>query len=189
MKKILVLILVGVLSLSILAGCTAENGDKDIVEDDGIVEVDPEKEVSLEEIHQAVKEEYGEDYIPDMEILPEDLENMTGLDESHIESYIAELPMINVHVDTFIAIQAKAGKADEVEKALEEYRRSLVEDSMQYPMNIGKVNASKIVRHGDYVFFLMLGKIENREEVSEEEALEFAEAEVKRAVDVVDSFF
>lgn len=189
MKKRHILFLAGVLSISTLMGCTSDGEVGDVVEDDEIVEEEKNEDIDLGEIHQAVKKEYGEDYIPSMEISPEDLETMTGLDKSHIESYIAEMPMINVNVDTFIAIQGKEGKGDEVEEALEEYRRSLVEDSMQYPMNIGKVNASKLVRHGDYVFFLMLGKIEEREEVSEEDALEFAEAEVKRAVDVVNSFF
>ena len=27
---------------------------------------------------------------------------------------------------------------------------------MQYPMNVSKIQASQVVRHGDYVFFVML---------------------------------
>ena len=61
--------------------------------------------------------------------------------------------MISVHLDTFVALKAKEGKGGEVEKLLADYRTRFVEDSMQYPMNISKVQASEVVRHGDYVFY------------------------------------
>ena len=112
MKKRHILFLAGVLSISTLVGCTSDGEVGDVVEEDEIVEEEKDEDIDLGAIHQAVKEEYGEDYIPSMEVSQEDLETMTGLDESHIESYIAEMPMINVNVDTFIAIQAKEGKAE-----------------------------------------------------------------------------
>ena len=37
--------------------------------------------------------------------------------------------MISAHVDTFIAIKAKEGKGEEVEKALTSYRDYLINDS------------------------------------------------------------
>ena len=36
-------------------------------------------------------------------------------------------------------------------------------------MNMAKVNSTKVVRHGDYVFFLMLGRYDDRLEATEEE--------------------
>lgn len=50
--------------------------------------------------------------------------------------------MISTFVETFIGVQAKDGKGDDVEAALNAYRDRLVGDTMQYPMNIAKIQAS-----------------------------------------------
>lgn len=180
MKKGIGLLLAIIMLTSFLAGCASkDNGGGD-----------QGKPVDIKDIHQAIKDEFGEDYYPNREIELDEIESFTGIKEEDMEEFIAEAPMINVSIDTFMAIKAKEGKADLVEEKLEQYRTYLVEDSMQYPMNMPKVNASKVVRHGDYVFFLMLGKQdENMEDAESKEALEFAQKEVKRAEDVIDEFF
>ena len=179
MKKIITLILASVLTLSLVAGCTPkEEGNSEQV-----------KEVDLKEVHEAVKEEFGEDYIPNMEMDLEQIEDLLGLKEEDMEDYIVETPMFSINVDTFIAIKAKEGKADDVEKALNDYRENIVENSIQYPMNLAKVNASKVVRHEDYSFFIMLGAFDERDDATEEQALEFAKEEVKRAEQVINGFF
>lgn len=147
------------------------------------------KVVDLDKIHTAIKESLGEDYTSNRELELEELEGIVGVKGSDMESYIAEAPMISVGVDTFIAIKAKEGKADIIEEGLNKHRKYLVEDSMQYPMNIAKVNASEVIRHGDYIFFLMLGKYDDREEATDEERLEFAKGEIKKVEDVVNKFF
>lgn len=177
-KKKLALILGAIMIMSFVVACSPKTGDKDEV-----------KVVDIKEIHEKIKEEFGEDYIADMEMGIEDLENLTGLNGDDVEESIGEMPMISMNVDTFIAIKAKEGKGDSVEGDLEEYRTKIVEESMNYPMNLAKVNAAKVVKHGDYVFFLMLGKFDDRDDATEEEALEFAQEEVKRAEDIIDSFF
>lgn len=147
------------------------------------------KVVDLKEVHKAVKDSLGEDYLPNQEMSFEMLENFTGIEESDIETYIAESPMISMNVDTFIAIQAKEGKGDDVESGLENYKKDLVENSMQYPMNMAKVNSAKVVRHEDYVFFLMLGIYDDRLEATEEEQIEFAKEEIKNIEDIINKFF
>lgn len=178
MKKILALLL-AVSMLAVFAiGCSPSkdsDGDKKLVD--------------LEEIHTAVKESLGDDYAPNMEMSVEEIERITGVKVDDMESYIAESPMISVNVDTFIAIKAKEGKADAIEEGLEDYKDDLIENSLQYPMNMAKVNAAEVVRHGDYVFFLMLGKFDEREEATDEERLEFAEKEVDKIEDIIDKFF
>lgn len=89
---------------------------------------------------------------------------------------------------TFIAIEAKEGKGEDIEAALTTYRTNLIEDSFMYPMNIAKVNSSKVIREGDYVFLLMLGKIDERAEVTEEEAFKFAEEEVAKVENIINDF-
>ena len=115
MKKGIGLFLAVIMMVTLLAGCAPKQ--------------DQTQEIDLKEIHNAVKESLGEEgYIPNKELTLEELENMTGIKESDIESYIAETPMISVNVDTFIAIKAKEGKADAIESSLEEYRTNLVEN-------------------------------------------------------------
>lgn len=178
MKKIIGLFLASLMVVSFIVACTPQTGDEDTA-----------KDVDIDEIHEKIKEEFGEDYIPDREMELEELENLTGVKEEDIDEYIAESPMISVNIDTFIAIEAEDGKGDSVEEALESYRTNIVENSMMYPMNQAKASAAKVVRHGDYIFFLMIGKYDDREDITEEEALEFAEDEIQRAEDIIDSFF
>jgi uncharacterized protein DUF4358 len=179
MKKFIGIFLGLVMMMSFVVACAPKE------EDNSDVAVD----VNIEDIHEKVKEEFGEDYIPDNQMELEQLETLVGVKVENVEEYIAETPMISVNVDTFIAIEAKEGKGDAVEESLQAYRTSILEQSMMYPMNQAKVNAAKVVRHGDYVFFLMLGKYDDREDVTEEEALEFAKEEVERAENVINGFF
>lgn len=174
MKKIIVMLLAISMLAVFAVGCAPKVVDKD---------------VDIKEIHTAVKDSLGEDYVPNMDLDEETLENMLGVKAEDIEEFIAQTPMISVSVDTFIAIKAKEGKADTIEEALNSYRKNLVENSMQYPMNLAKVNASEVVRHGDYLFFIMLGKFDDRDDATEEEQLEFAKEEVKNVEEVINKFF
>lgn len=175
MKKIIGIFLAMTMMVVFIGGCAPKANESKVVD--------------LKEVHKAVKESLGEDYYPNQEMTFEILENLTGINESDVESYIAETPMISMNVDTFIGIQAKEGKGDEIEAGLDKYKKNLVENSMQYPMNIAKVNSAKVVRHGDYVFFLMLGKFDERLEATEEEQLEFAKEEITNIEDTIDNFF
>ena len=148
------------------------------------------KEVNLEEVHTAVKEAYGEMYIPSMAYDDQVMNDLFGIGSDLYDSYIGEGPMMSIHVDCFVAIDAKEGKGEEVEELLNAYRTDLVENSMQYPMNVPKVNASEVVRHDDYVFFVMLGTPSDEAlESGEEEALASAQENNQIAIDVINGFF
>lgn len=175
MKKIFGLFLAMIMMTSFLGGCAPKKNEVKVVD--------------LKEVHAAVKEALGEDYYPNRELTVEEIENLTGIKEEDMETFIAESPMISVNIDTFIAIKAKEGKGDSIEESLEKYREYLVEGSLQYPMNIAKVNSAKVVRHGDYIFFLMLGKFDDREDATDEERLEFAKAETQKVEDIINKFF
>lgn len=150
---------------------------------------DENYDVNLSQIHEQVKQELGEDYLPSREMELSEIEELTKIDEGDINEYIAEAPLISAHVDTFIAIEAKDGKGDTIAEGLEKYQTYLVDQSMQYPMNLAKVEAAKVVQHGDYVFFLMLGKTDDSMDADSEEALTFAKSEVERVENVINSFF
>ena len=52
-------------------------------------------------------------------------------------------------------------------------------------MNLGKVQGATVYKNGDYVFFIMLGAIDE-ESQNEEDAKKFAEAQNQIAVDAID---
>lgn len=166
-----------VLTMLLAVACTKEEGSK--IDESGM----------LQEAHEAVKNAYGEDYIPTMPIEEQMLSEIYGVNLEDVEEFIAEGPMISVHIDTFIGIRAKEGKADEVEKALNEYREKLINESFQYPMNLPKLNASTVYKTGNHVFFIMLGKMNEATDVSEQEALDFAKAENQRGIDAINTIF
>lgn len=142
----------------------------------------------LKEAHEAVKKAYGDLYIPSMPFEDAQLKEIFGVDKADCTEVIAEGPMISVHVDTFIGVEAKEGKADTVEAALKAYQKKLIEDSMQYPMNMPKVKASQVLKIDDYVFFVLLGDTEKITAATDEAGqLKVAQDEVKIATDAIKS--
>lgn len=182
MKKTVCLI-VALTAAIVLGGCSkGEQSPQDTTEEAVVVDI--------EEIHKAVQDAYGEDYIPNMPYDAQLFSDIFGVTDEMYDSFIAEGPMISTNVDTFVAVDAKDGKGEEVEEALNQYRTHLQEDSMQYPMNMPKVQAASVVRHGDYVFFVMLGVIpmESLDE-GDEAALQAAQENNQIALDVIDGYF
>ena len=147
-----------------------------------------EQTASVAAIADAVKAAYAESYIPSMSYSKEEISEKFGLTEDMYDDIIAEGPMISVHVDTFIAVHAKPNKTADVETALNNYRQSLIDNLMQYPMNQIKIQASVVESMGDYVFFIMLGEIPTSiEEQGEEETLKYAQQENQIAIDTIKS--
>lgn len=118
----------------------------------------PEDDISeqMSAIRQAVVDVLGDNYWPDTQIPAEYLEGY-GLTSEMYADFWGEMPMISTNVDTLIVIQANEGQIDAVEEVLNSYRDTLVNDTMQYPMNVGVVQASRIEVVGDYACFVQLG--------------------------------
>ncbi|MBP3352362.1 MAG: DUF4358 domain-containing protein [Lachnospiraceae bacterium] len=115
-----------------------------------------EQDSELKNIRQALVEVLGENYWPNTEISAEYLEDY-GLTGDMYEDFYGEMPMISTNVDTIIVVKAKEGQVPAVEEVLNNYRDNLVNDTMQYPMNVGKIQASRIETFGNYVCFAQLG--------------------------------
>lgn len=180
-RKIFSLLLVAIMVVS--TACSGKNsgggtdGSKDNV-----------KNVPLADIQTAVKNAYGDDYIPGMPYDDTAMEELFGVKKDWYEEYIAEGPMISAHVDTFIAVKAKEGSAEDVKKALNDYRDKLINDTMQYPSNMVKIQASQVVSYGNYVFFVMLGMIPMEvEDQGEEEMLKAYQEQNQKAVAAIES--
>lgn len=167
-KRVLSLLLVTVVGMSALAGCS--NADKSTNNDNSTnVVVDATK--TVQEVRDAVESAYGENYFPDTTLEESDIEEMFGLSKDMYTEAVADISMVSFRVDTFVGVKAADGKVKEVETALNEYRNSLIEDGMQYPMNVPKIQASKVSVYGDYVFFTMLGAMDDSVEEQGEEAM------------------
>lgn len=190
MRKFMITMIAAATAVTVVAGCQAKPA-QDATQgtaQETTQEPTTAREVKLEDVYTAVKEAYGDQYIPSMEYDEQLMTDLFGISPELYVSYIAEGPMISVHVDQFIAVEAKEGKGEEVETLLNEYRDGQLNDSLQYPMNLPKIEASEVIRHGDYVFFVMLGAMD-QEAADEEEALEAAKESNRIGVDVINGFF
>jgi hypothetical protein len=169
MKKLILMLFVSFL----LIGC-APNATLDFTEEE------------FDKAVAAVKAEYGEDYIPSAEINLQQLEEVYKINKDWIKKSYAEGPMMSLNTDMFIAIMATDGNVDKVEQALDDYREYLINESFQYPMNMAKVKSTQVYKVSNLVFLLVLGKYDDREEPTEEEALKFAQDEIQRAIDAIE---
>jgi len=151
---------------------------------------EPQDLVDLDKLLEDIQAAYGEEYIPSMEYSVEELENIFGLAPDLYDEAIAQGPMISVNIDTFISIKANSGKGEEVEQILADYRQDQIDNSLQYPMNLPKLYSSEVIRHGDYVFFVMLGTpTEESLDQGQDEALVSAKEKNQVAIDIINEAF
>lgn len=205
MKKLAVLFLTAVLALH-LAGCgngDEENGGADGGQEssvqDSVSQSPPESVPSTEEsslpeegvseemsaVRQAVVDTLGENYWPDTLIPTEYLEGY-GLTGDMYVDFWGEMPMISTHADTIIIIKAAEGQIDAVEQVLNAYRDAQVNDTMQYPMNVGKVQASRIEVVGDWACFVQLGAdVMDLMDVGDEEVIRHCQEQNEMALEAI----
>lgn len=140
----------------------------------------------MEAVRAAVVDALGENYLPDMALTPDLLEAAFGITPDMYEDYMAEMPMISANVDTLLIIRAKDDKVDEVEQALNAYRDAKISDTMQYPMNIGKIQASRVEKIGNYLCFVQLGAdVMDVMEQGDEAVIEYCQAENDRVIEIL----
>ena len=145
-------------------------------------------DISVTAILDKVKAAFGEDYLPNMPIEEEMVKEIFKLDLGLVEEYVAEMPMIGFHPDKVLIVKAKEGKIDEVVAQLEAAKTEMVENGINYPANLEKVQSTKVVSKGNYAAFFMVGSSNNMSE-DPEERLKFAEDEVQKAVTAFNSMF
>lgn len=181
-KRGFLIFAVAVAASSMLTACGSKNPSN------GSTQESTQKEVALSDVHEAVKAAYGDKYLPNVQQEAESISTLYGISEDMYEEAIAEVSMISVHVDTFLAFKAKEGQADALEQKLTEYKDYLLNETLQYPMNIPKIQASQIVREGDYVFYIQLGYVED-DMIDEDELLKQFEELNQLGVDAIHEQF
>ena len=127
-------------------------------------------DVAVADIEAAVMQALGENYWPQAEF--DSLESLEITSDMY-EEFLYKVPMINVNVDTLIVIKAVEGKEAEVEEKLNQFRDRNINELMQYPMNLPKIQCSQVQVFGNYVVFVQFGA----DEASK--AIQAAEAEGK----------
>ena len=130
----------------------------------------------------ALRDVYGDKYYPDTEMTEEQIREELGLDESLYEEVYAEHTAENERPDTFIAVKAKSGKVDEVKEKLTAYKQRLIDEN-NFDANADKLNAAKVYSEGDYVFFVLLGDVDDS--TSSEGFAEALGKEVQRGIDAI----
>ncbi|MCM1298609.1 MAG: DUF4358 domain-containing protein [Firmicutes bacterium] len=145
---------------------------------------------TVTKIADAIKAAYGDDYLPNMPMDEEMIGTVFGLEADSYTEIFAETPMISAQPDTLLIVKAAEGKGDTVKSALDAYRSRLVNDTMQYPMNLPKINASQVVVNGDYYAFILLGAYsDDLDDAPEEEQAKFAEEQEQIGIDAFNKYF
>lgn len=149
------------------------------------------EDVAVGDLQAAVAEELGDNYWPNMDVPNELLEDMFGITEEMYEEIAAQTPMISNNVDTLIIVKAKKGEEQQVEDVLNAYKEYNTTEALQYPMNLGKVQAAQIKTYGRYVCFVQLGaEIPELEAESDEDgdaaAIMHCEQENAKALAVIE---
>ena len=139
-------------------------------------------------LRENIAKAYNDNYLPNMEIPEEELKTQFGITPDMYDEIVAEMPTIGFHPDRLIIVKAKEGKADNIENAFKNAKNLLTENNTQYPQNLAKIAAAKVLRNGDYVCFMLLGK-PNESGENDASAAQFAEDQVNIGVKEFENFF
>lgn len=200
MKKIVLAVLTAAILTAALTGCNrgntnsssaAESSSEPPAQSSEAPEASAQTDghISVDSILDAIAGAYGENYPGNADIPPEVLDAELGLSPDLYTEAKGRMAMISVHNDRVVVARAAEGKADDLENAFNNARQKMIDDSMQYPANIAKTNAAKVVRNGDYVAFLLVGVPRDAGDVTEAEDKAYAESEVQKAVDAFNGVF
>ena len=141
------------------------------------------KTPSIQKVYNAVKKAYGDDYIPSEKVSKKELKERYGISSKWYSAAIAEVPMISANAKN-------AASKKKIRSALKKYREELIQDTCQYPMNQLKIQASKVYVKGNYVCFIMLGTISNKqEEQSEDKVIAAYKKQNEKAVKAISKLY
>ncbi len=166
MKKVLSLIMAGVLSLGMLTAC---GGDSKETASYDVNEV-------LNTITTAVPIAMpGE--IPESE-----LEVIMGLSADDYVNYAGQMCMAMVSADRVVVIEAAEGKIDAVTAALESFKQSAIAQFELYlPDQYEKAKAGRVVVKGNYAVLVIAGDNEVIANQGVEEAYKAVDAAIEEA--------
>lgn len=149
---------------------------------------DKNSTLSAKGLRDAVAKAYGENYLPDQAMDAEMIESEFGLTKDMYDEVVAEAPLIGFHPDRLVIVKPKKGKEANVKRALEDALLVMKEQQMQYPVNVAKVNAGKVLEKDGYYCFMILGQTDDTSE-NDDDAAKFAEKQINIGVKAFDNYF
>lgn len=147
-----------------------------------------ENEHSIEGIVTSLKNFYGERYLVNVDLTSEDLEGVMGITEEMYSDFYAALPMIGTHLDVLYVIKTNEEYKDTVKEKFETYRNNQIEEGRQYPVNVGRVESSKVLEYDEYVIYFMLGGVP-KEDLEEGDLVKYYADQEDAGISVLDSYF
>lgn len=180
MKKKMGLLLAGVLIFTLI-GCGKSEGGTDTSE------TAYKNDVTVQTLKTEVVTALGDNYWPNMEMDAATFESFMQVTADTYDEFVAEMPMISTNVDTMVIVKAKDGQVDKVTEILTAYQDRMKADTLQYPMNLPKIQASKVVAFGNYVCFVQLGADTSQVEDQEEAIIKYCEGENQKALDAIEA--
>jgi len=111
----------------------------------------------IQNVVQALKETYGQAYLPDMQVQSDEyyMKDLLGLDASWYDAAYVEVPGMSFGVDKFIMIHPTEGNLENVQNALKTFSETQISDAHQYPANLTKLQAASVDTIGDYVCYMI----------------------------------
>lgn len=149
---------------------------------------DKNSTLSAKGLRDAVAKAYGENYLPDQAMDAEMIESEFGLTKDMYDEVVAEAPLIGFHPDRLVIVKPKKGKEANVKRALEDALLVMKEQQMQYPVNVAKVNAGKVLEKDGYYCFMILGQTDDTSE-NDDDAAKFAEKQINIGVKAFNDYF
>jgi len=194
MKKFIKFLAVVLVMFSLTAGSIAPVSllDNTTVVAEAAKKKPKKKTPSVNKIYKAIVKKYGENYLADLKLTKDEIKLRYGISSSWYTDIIAEIPMMSGHVDTLIIVKANNKTAkNKIKKKLTSYRQELIKDTCQYPMNLLKIQASKVYVKDNYAFFIMLGNVDTKleETGTDEQIIEAYKKENQKAVSAINALF
>ena len=186
MKKLSALLLALLMVMTCFTGCFGKNNDAQTSDESQSVSdsVDTSDEVT-ENNTDSVNDDFADDYSPEYTV---DIE----LSESNPDAETNDVPTGDIADavkellgEGYLPSMALDGHADDVEKALNDYQEYTLENSLQYPANVAKLNAARVYRLGDYVFYILLAAVPDEYMDDEEGRFDFCVANNQMVVDKI----
>lgn len=125
------------------------------------------KDDTLLRIFTGIKEEYKDTYLPVTEYTQEMIKKTYGISPLWYHAAIVETAAIDSQPDTFMGFLVKPEYKEPLLQKVTEYKTKLLEERPEDLVNASKIEASQILVYDEYVFFVMLGMIDDtRQDIS-----------------------
>lgn len=132
---------------------------------------------TLEDIVVKLGEEMG--IAMPQKVDDDTLKDVFNINPEDIEEYYGEYSVVNTSSDHIIAVKVKEGRMDDVKKAFEDRKASVVKSFEQYlPDQLEKAQNASLIEKGPYLFFVIAGDTEKG-----------IDKEVNRVKEIIEGYF